>query len=318
MTQCQEKTLCAEFGAEMRKVLPYILLQVFMVSCVKLTPEVRTSTTPVPSPTHTQTVMPEPTFTRTVTPSPSPEPQCNSHKGHIEETSYPGVVVEGDVPVRLYLPPCYEFSTSHYPVLYVLHGYPLDEMHWEDLGIIQTVEEGFLEGTWEPFLVVMPRIPDPLNTKTDGGPGSYEEEMLSGLIPYVEGHYRTIGSKTSHALAGVSRGGVWALEIGFRNADWFDIVAALSPALHVNQPRPAYDPFNLVRSETELPSHIFLSAAESEAGFRIKTEELSQLLDTRGIQHSYLLTPGVHEDATWQAIMQDLILFITSAWELLS
>jgi predicted alpha/beta superfamily hydrolase len=162
----------------------------------------------------------------------------------------------------------------------------------------------------------MPKIPDPLNTKSDGGQGSFEEEMLSGLVPYVEGNYRTIGSKYNHALAGVSRGGVWALEIGFRNSDWFDIVAALSPALHVNQPRPAYDPFNLVRTLEELPGNIFISAAESEGGFRTKTEELSRLMENLGIQHIYLLTPGVHEDATWKAIMQDLVVFISAAWDM--
>jgi enterochelin esterase-like enzyme len=299
----------------MRTFWTFVFLSALMVSCVKATPEVIPSNTPVLSPTLRQTVKPEPTSTLTVTPSPSSEPKCDALTGHIEETSYRGVLVEGDVPVRVYLPPCYETEGQRYSVLYVLHGYPLDEKHWEDLGIIQIVEEGFREGNWKPFLIVMPRIPDPVNTKSDGGPGSYEEEMLSGLVPYVEGNFRTIGSKSNHAIAGVSRGGVWALEIGLRNADWFDTVAALSPALHVNQPRPAYDPFNLIRSETELPGHIFLSAAESEGGFRTKTEELSQIMEALGIQHTYLLTPGVHEDATWKDIMQDLILFITSAWE---
>jgi len=301
--------------AVMKKIVPFVFCSFLLIGCVRATPEVSSSSTPELSPTLTQTLEPKPTPTITVTPFPSPEPECGAVSGHIDETSYPGVLVDGDVPVRVYLPPCYETEIRRYPILYVLHGYPMDEMHWEELGIVEVVQDGILEGRWEPFLIVMPRIPDPLNTRTDGGPGSYEEEMLSGLVPYVEGKYRTIGTKNNHAIAGVSRGGVWALEIGLRNADFFDIVAASSPALHVNQARPAYDPFNLVRTLDELPGYIFLSAAESEGGFRTKTEELSQLMEALGISHTYLLTPGVHEDSTWKAIMRDLVVFISTAWE---
>ena len=233
----------------------------------------------------------------------------------MEEEAYPGVVVEGELPILIYLPPCYDEGSDPYSVLYALHGYPLDENHWNELGIVDVVEEGSVVGSWEPFIIVMPRIPNPLNTRSDGGPGSYEQEVLEGLIPYVEKTYRVIGTKGHRALAGVSRGGVWALEIGFRNSDVFDTVAALSPALHVNNPRPSYDPFILVRSVENLPTNIFLSAAEDEGGFRTKTEELVVLMQELGVPHTYLLSPGLHEDATWMAIMEDLVRFITMSWD---
>ncbi len=240
---------------------------------------------------------------------------CTDISGHTEEIAYSGYVVEEDIPVRVYLPPCYGVTEDLYPVLYLLHGYPMDETHWESLGVIEEAEDGVVEGRWEPFLIVMPRIPDPLNTHSDGGPGSYEEELLLGLIPAIENAYRVLGTEYDRAIAGVSRGGVWALEIGFRNVDVFNTVAALSPALHVNNPRPAYNPFNLVRNEERLPDNIFLSAAKDEGGFRSKTEELSRLLDEVDIAHTYLLTEGVHKDATWMAIMEDLVAFIIASWD---
>ena len=240
---------------------------------------------------------------------------CTESSGFIEETSYPGYVIDGEVPVRVYLPPCYELTTDLYPILYVLHGYPMDETHWSDLGVDEVAEKGFTTRSWEPFLIVMPRIPDSLNIYSDGGLGSYEEELLLGLIPAIEKEYRVIGTEQYRAIAGVSRGGVWALEIGFRNSDIFETVAALSPALHVNNPRPAYDPFKLIAVEEELPENIFLSAAEDEGGFRSKTEELSHLMDNLGITHTYLLTDGLHEDTTWMKIMGDVVGFITASWE---
>jgi enterochelin esterase-like enzyme len=223
--------------------------------------------------------------------------------------------VREDIPFLIYLPPCYEDGEAAYAALYLLHGYPMDETHWNGLGIVEVMEAGWRDGSWEPFLLVMPRIPDPLNTRSDGGPGSYEQEMLEGLVPYIENTYRVNGEEGNRALAGVSRGGVWALEIGFRNPNVFCTVAALSPALHVNNPRPAYDPFHLVKSVENLPTNIFISAAQDEGGFRTKTEELVSLLQTLEVPHTYLLTTGVHEDATWMAIMGDLVEFITRSWD---
>jgi enterochelin esterase-like enzyme len=293
-----------------------VLCLIFSAGCAAETPTETAENpvrTPVSLPTLTSTSIP--TKTSITFPSLSPTPICTEISGHIEELTYSGYVVEGEIPVRIYLPPCYSRSARRYPSLYVLHGYPMDELHWEMLGVVETAEDGFVKGIWEPFLIVMPRIPDPLNTHSDGGPGSYEEELLLGLIPAIEKTYRVLETKNDRAIAGVSRGGVWALEIGFRNADIFNTVAALSPALHVNNPRPAYNPFNLIQNVEELPEYIFLSAAEDEGGFRTKTEELSSRMQALGIKHTYLLTDGLHEDTTWIAIMEDLVEFVTASWE---
>jgi enterochelin esterase-like enzyme len=293
-----------------------ILWLLLSAGCVTETPVEIVGTpkrTPVSLPPLTST--PFPTNTSPVLLSPSSTPTCIDTTGRIEEITYSGHVVEGEIPVRVYLPPCYQINPERYPSLYTLHGYPMDEKHWESLGVIEVAEAGFVEGLWEPFLIVMPRIPDPLNTQTDGGPGSYEEELLLGLIPAIEKTYRVLETEQGRGIAGVSRGGVWALEIGFRNADIFNTVAALSPALHVNNPRPAYDPFNLILHTEDLPENIFLSAAEDEGGFRTATEELSRQMQALGITHTYLLTDGIHEDATWMSIMEDLVKFVTGSWE---
>jgi enterochelin esterase-like enzyme len=300
----------------MLRPVHFFLISLLMGACSAGLPSPTNSPTQVASSTSVGTPTQESTAVSTETPSPSPTPVCEETSGRIVAMTYPGGVVDEAIPLRIYLPPCYGWDATRYPVLYVLHGYPMDETHWDQLGVDEEVERGILEGLWEPFLIVMPNIPDPLNVNSDGGPGSYEEEMLSGLLTYIDREYLTLADARKRALAGVSRGAVWALEIGFHNPDQFDIVAALSPALHVNRPRPAYDPFNLVKTMGRLPSHIFLSAAESEGGFRTKTEELSQLMNGLGIPHSYLLTTGVHEDSTWMGVMPDLIRFITTAWEI--
>jgi enterochelin esterase-like enzyme len=241
-------------------------------------------------------------------------PACEQVNGDLEATSYPGKVVAQEVRVLVYLPPCYSISTQAYPVLYLLHGYPLDETHWLDLGIIETVEGGYVEGSWPRFLIVLPQIPSGLNVNSDGGDGSYEQEFIEGLVPFIEAKYRIKQGAENTALAGVSRGGVWSLEIGLHNAPRFGTVAALSPALHVNNPRPAYDPFSLLIEPLNRPERLFLSAGTDEEGFHEKTLEFVELLESLGIPHMYLETPGAHVNSTWAAIMGDLIEFVTAVW----
>jgi enterochelin esterase-like enzyme len=149
---------------------------------------------------------------------------------------------------------------------------------------------------------------------TDGGVGSYEQEFMDGLVSFVESNYQVEREAGSTAIAGVSRGGVWSLEIGLHNADRIGIIAALSPALHVNNPRPAYDPFSLIADPAVRPGRLFVSIGRDEDGFYQKTVEFVHLLEQTGVEHTYLETAGAHENSTWIGIMGDLIDFITATW----
>jgi enterochelin esterase family protein len=181
--------------------------------------------------------------------------------------------------------------------------------------VIELVDKNVYSDAWPAFLMVMPRQAEPLFTSSDGGPGSYEEEFLEGLIPYIDQTYRTLSSADSRAIAGISRGGVWALEITFRHPDWFDLVAALSPALHVNYARPPYDPFVIVDSGARLPGRIFLSAGEGEASFLDKVEDLSLALEAHGVPHSFVVGSGGHDAEGWRAMMEEALVFLVMGWD---
>jgi enterochelin esterase-like enzyme len=199
-------------------------------------------------------------------------------------------------------------------VLYLLHGFPFDETHWIELGVDQRADEGIRSGKWPPFLIVMPRQPDPLFTSTDGGPGSFEEEMVDGLIAFIDQTYATEASPDSRVLAGVSRGGVWALEIALRHPELFEAVGALSPALHVNYARPPYDPMLLAKEHDALPKRIFLSAGEQEPAFREKTEAFSRLFEGSDVELHLLISPGEHNAEAWIAVMGEMLDFLLAGW----
>jgi enterochelin esterase-like enzyme len=199
------------------------------------------------------------------------------------------------------------------PALYLLHGYPYDENHWMDLGAASVADALILSGQRQPFLMVMPRQPEPLFRSSDGGPGSYESELLDGLVPYVELNYPTVPDPSGRALAGISRGGIWALEIGYRHPEFFTTVGALSPALAVNHARAPYDPFQIVQSGAALPERLLLLAGDQDWA-AAQTLRLSGLLDERGVRHLWLRVEGGHSDATWEAAMLPVLEYLTAAW----
>ena len=97
--------------------------------------------------------------------SPTAQGECQEKAGEVRSLTYPGSVFHKDVRLTVYLPPCYSNSNERYPSLYLLHGYPQDEQHWETLGVIDLVEEGILTGKWPPTLLVLPNQPEPARTR---------------------------------------------------------------------------------------------------------------------------------------------------------
>ncbi len=286
--------------------LGIILMAIFLTGCEPVV--VQSADSPVRKASATATAAAAvQNSTQIITPEPTgtPLPACDRDEGVLMDGSYSGAVYAHEIPYLAYLPPCYDTGERNYPVIYLLHGYPFDQQHWLDLDLVGTYEDGRLRSGWPDVIFILPYVPDPLFTQTDGGVGSYEQEFLEGLIPAISATFRI--SAEGNTVGGVSRGGVWALEIGLRNAGQFDHVFAISPALVYNHPRARYDPFQIVRQERLLPEHIFVSAAENETPFKEEIEAFVSLLGQQGIAHTFLLHPGNHNDQTWRMAMHDIL-----------
>lgn len=215
--------------------------------------------------------------------------------------------------MRVYLPPCYGEAAASYPALYVLHGYPYDESHWDSLGADEIADGHIRAGSWPPFVIIMPRLPQPLFSRTDGGPDSYEQEFVEGLLPFIEKSFSTRTEPQARGIAGISRGGVWALEIGLRHPELFGYIAALSPALSVNAARPEYDPLQIAARDPLSRERILLLAGQADWA-KDGTQDLAETLAARGKAPLLLLPPGVHADPLWESTMEDVLRFFAGAW----
>lgn len=305
-----------DFGMRMKEISGpvSIVLALALIAgataCAGSSREPRSAPTGTLLPTSTALPDPSPTATATLTPAPSSSstPDCQPGVGTLESGRYSGAVISEEVPYQIYLPDCFQEGRVLLPVMYFFHGKPYDENHWIELSVISEYQAGVRSGGWGEAVLVFAYLPEPLFSQTDGGPGSYEQEFLDGLLPAIEARYPAGGAANRRILAGISRGGIWSLEIGLANPGLAARVAALSPSLAVNYPRAAFDPFELARSNVEGSVNVYLLAGEQDWA-RGETERLAGVLRENGRQVELVILPGEHSDSTWHAGLESLFDF---------
>ena len=166
-------------------------------------------------------------------------------EGSVARITMHGASLEGNLSgdpadrfLTVYLPPGYQAETSrHYPVLYALHGYTDDDLHWMGwqqhfVNLVTITDSAIAAGVIPGLIVVMPNS----YTRFQGSmysnsitTGNWEDFIASDLVEYVDAHYRTIPERTSRGLVGHSMGGYGAMRIGMKHPDVFASVYAMSP-----------------------------------------------------------------------------------------
>jgi len=276
-------------------------------STCTITPSPSRTSTPTSPPTPANTPTPHATATATSTATPTCAP------GRVETNTYNSQVTQTDELYSIYLPPCYDQSTARYPVLYLLHGWPFDNNHWDTLGADEAAERGIQSGTLPPFIMVLPRGRERLYVGTSGGDFSFEAQVMRDLIPHIDETYRTVASREGRAIGGMSRGGVWSLEIAMMHPDLFSAVGAHSPALSANLAPPPYDPFYLLSHSGVATLRFYLDYGDAD-WTRQSTLALHEALDDRNIPNVCTQHVGGHNNELWSRNVAEYLLFYTADW----
>ncbi len=165
--------------------------------------------------------------------------------------------------IFIYTPPGYDADTSkRYPVLYLQHGGGEDERVWIEMGRTNVILDNLIAaGKVKPMIVVMETsavggagFPG-MGPRPGGGPGAgpgagpggapgaarrggfpgfgpgggpYGQLMVNDLIPWVDGHFRTLTDKDHRAMAGLSMGGFMTASVTMVNLDKFSYIGLLS------------------------------------------------------------------------------------------
>jgi len=281
------------------------------------TPDLRPTVTPIVPPTRALTETPAPTATAAsaVASVAKIDNACAETKGQMMDGYFKSDIVGRRQHYFIYLPPCYDTNSDiRYPVVYLLHGIPMDEHHWLDEGVVDTADKLFGSGELPPFIIVLPHGDYALYTDSSGGDKSFEGVFVDELIPAIDGRFRTLADAEHRAIGGISRGGVWALEIAFTHPELFEAVGGHSPALAVNRATDNYDPMVLAKSAPIDQLRIFLDAGDRD-WTRTETQALSKVLTDRYIPHTYTVGKGDHDYPYWATQVKAYLRFYGAPWK---
>jgi len=225
---------------------------------------------------------------------------------------------------NIILPRDYASSARRYPVLYLLHGYTDHYPAWVSYTRLAQYARAYDQ------IIVMPEGDNGFYTNSASDPNlAWEDFLILDLISYVDGHYRTVASRSGRAIAGLSMGGYGAMKLGLKYPQMFAAVASLSGAVAAarwrqrpledaefsklidgvfgpadNPARAANDPFELVKKvPAELRPQLYLSIG-SEDFLLEENREFVRLLTQLKIPYEYREIPGKHEWPVWDQQIQ--------------
>jgi enterochelin esterase family protein len=132
--------------------------------------------------------------------------------------------------------------------------------------------------------------------------------LVGELIPKVDATYRTFADRDHRALAGLSMGGMQALQIGLTHPELFSAVGAFSaPPFGTFDVAASYGgAFRDAKAFNERVRLLWLGAGTAEAAFAGRMRAMHEALDKTGVRHVVFESPGTsHEWQTWRRSLHD-------------
>lgn len=250
-----------------------------------------------------------PAFSATVTTFPSPA-ACLDLGGHFEQGSLRDERLPLPLEYSIYLPPCYDQQPERrYPVLYLIHGQNYNNDQWDRLGVDEAADELIANGEIPPFLIVLPRDRSWSQPTED----AFGDVLAEKLIPAIDENYRTQPERAFRVVGGLSRGGGWAIHLGLSHWELFSAIGAHSLAVfwtdtvHIREWLAAIPPGSLPRIFLDIGEKDRPAIMESAAWFE-------KLLTDKGIPHEWHLYQGYHEEAYWQAHVEEYLRWYAQEW----
>lgn len=230
--------------------------------------------------------------------------------GKIDTVTYESKTVGTQRKALIYTPPGFKKGTQ-YPVLYLLHGIGGDEKEWFRNGTPQIILDNlYAQGKLTPMLVV---LPNGRAMKDDRATGdimakdkveafaTFEKDLLSDLIPFIEKKYPVKKDRENRAIAGLSMGGGQSLNFGLGNIDKFAWVGGFSSAPNTKQPQQLL-PNPAKAKELKL---LWISCGDQDRLMSF-SKRTSDYLTENNIPHIFYVEPGGHDFKVWK---NDLYLF---------
>jgi enterochelin esterase family protein len=219
----------------------------------------------------------------------------------------------------VYTPPSYDREAERrFPVLYLQHGSGESARGWTEQGKAQVILDNLIaSGKAVPMIVVMEEgyasVPGAPTGERGRSADAFGDLVVGDLVPMIDATYRTLTTRDSRAIAGLSMGGGQAIKIGLGHSELFSSVGALSGGAAGRAPAPGgsnrpepiakaiQDP-GVFNEKTQL---LFIACGTEDGGFA-RTKEAHDALEKAGVRHVWFETKGAHEWQVWRKSFYEL------------
>lgn len=257
------------------------------------------------SPPQDLTRTPDPTSNAT----PELDNPCQFEGGSVQPFKVLNARTEEEITGMIYTPPCYRADPEReYPTLYLLHGATASDQQWIDLGIDELADALISRGDIPPLIIIMPRE----DTWISLPENPFGDQVVKDLIPWVDKNYQTATDRKFRAIGGVSRGGNWAVRIGFLHWGLFGSVGAHSTPLFFGDLNRLPGWFEIIPA-SKIP-RIYLDIGQDDND-RIDVMAFEMKLSDLEIPHTWHLFPGLHEESYWKAHLEEYLLWYSTGWK---
>lgn len=240
--------------------------------------------------------------------------------GAIAQRYYYSETVKKTRRFHVWTPAAYELTKKKLPVLYLIHGGGDVDNAWSGIGCAGNILDNLLaEGKIEPMIVVMPngniKLEEPSML---GALPVFKEDLMKGIIPFVESNYKVHTDASNRAIMGLSMGGLETLETAMYHYEDFDYIIPLSSgwwisadwaerriekddaALRATRLAEIADNFN------KTVKLLYFTQGGPEDLAYDNGQETMKLFDEAGIKYKYSERPGGHTWMVWRQDLRDL------------
>jgi enterochelin esterase-like enzyme len=300
----------------MKRLFIVFVLAFLLGACAAEPTTVPTATNPpAPAatalPTETPTPQPTATLLPTEPPTVTPTPilPCDDTRGKIELTQIPVPGQLAVIEMRVYLPPCYDPNGDWlYPVVLMIHGQTYNYDQWDRLGMDEAADRLITSGEIKPFLIFMPQEDDTFSEPLEA---RYDKTVSDVILPWIDANYHTCQERKCRSVGGLSRGATWAMYLGFEQPELFGSIGAhsLTPFFGDLWRLPRWASGTAPQDRPRF----YLDMGEDDP-FIPPTTEFKTEMTRLGIEYTWLLRSGGHNEEYWSSHVEEYLRWYAEAW----
>jgi enterochelin esterase-like enzyme len=241
-----------------------------------------------------------------------------------ESRSFFSPAIERTMPYVIFLPPGYDSTGQHYPVLYMLHGLGGSCREWQGYGFLETAQRMMEAGEIQPFIIVLAEGERAYWVNHANGGPSWGTYIARDLLAAVDQGFRTVPDRSARAIGGDSMGGHGALQLAINNPSVFGVVGAHSFALRRYETAFGFfgdrasfnqrDPVYLYHASPEVARTLtlWLDIGDQDT-WQPAAAAFHAQLTRDAIPHLWHQYPGGHTGDYWTAHTPDYLRFYSGA-----